>query len=108
MCSLKPVILQCTNTVGGLNRRFYWVWHGGTAIQRGCAAGGATGLRERRCWRQPALFSPEAVAARSSASDKEEGDIRSDDKQSDEETIRATGGREEDEKLEGFAEENGG
>ena len=47
------------------------------------------------------LFSPEAVAARSSASDKEEGDIRSDDKQSDEETIRATRGKEEDEKLEG-------
>ena len=41
LCSFKPVILQCTNTVGGLNRRFYWVWHGGTAIED---------AQRERCW----------------------------------------------------------
>ena len=28
-------ILQCKNTVGGLNRRFYWVWQNGHSTRRG-------------------------------------------------------------------------
>ena len=48
LCSFKPVILQCKNTVGGLNRRFYWVWHNGTAIQPGAAADSLRRLWKRR------------------------------------------------------------